>query len=383
MTFVRSNLMFFVVMNAHAQVVSADSSRGARLFETQGCIQCHSVAGKGGQIGPDLSRRVDRDYTPATLASLMWNHAPTMWTAMTQKNIPFTQLDEQAAADLFAYFYSVRFFEKPGDAGRGKRLFTEKHCSQCHGLLQATATGAKPVSEWQAGDHPIELADAMWNHAPDMRASMETAHLRRERLSGQDLSDMLVYLRNLPSERQKEGSFKITAGNRGQELFRTKGCAECHAGALALPPRFRRKTLTDIAAEMWNHEPAMAARMGRTPPHLELDEMRELISYLWARPFFEDSGNANRGKHVFVSKKCSVCHDDAASGAPRLSGAKRPFTSTRMVSALWSHGPAMQQRFQEKSLRWPRFDRHEMSDLIAYLNCGGRANEEGSSADGR
>ena len=33
-------------------------------------------------------------------------------------------LNEQAAADLFAYFYSARFFEMPGDAARGKRAFS-------------------------------------------------------------------------------------------------------------------------------------------------------------------------------------------------------------------------------------------------------------------
>ena len=39
-----------------------------------------------------------------------------------------------------------------------------------------------------------------------------------------------------------------------------------------------------------------------------------------------------------------------------------------MVAALWRHGPAMLQRLNEKHLSWPRFDGHEMSDLIAYLN---------------
>ena len=54
----------------------------------------------------------------------MWNHAPMMWTAIRENSVRPPDLDEQAAADLFAYFYSVRFFENPGDAGRGKQLFT-------------------------------------------------------------------------------------------------------------------------------------------------------------------------------------------------------------------------------------------------------------------
>ena len=40
---------------AALQVVPGDSDRGAKLFETEQCIQCHSVNGRGGKIGPDLS----------------------------------------------------------------------------------------------------------------------------------------------------------------------------------------------------------------------------------------------------------------------------------------------------------------------------------------
>src|SRR6185436_18973253 len=106
-----------------AAVMSVDSQRGERLFQSEGCIRCHSIDGKGGKIAPDLGKRIDRNYTPALLASVMWNHAPTMWATMSQQGIRTTSLDPQAAADLFAYFYAVRFFDKPGDAARGKRLF--------------------------------------------------------------------------------------------------------------------------------------------------------------------------------------------------------------------------------------------------------------------
>ena len=204
---------------------------------------------------------------------------------MRERGLHPDNLDEQAAADLFAFFYSARFFEKPGDAGRGKRLFATRHCSKCHDLTQSLAGVAKPVSEWRSLGHPVELASAMWNHAADMRDTMAVTKLQWSRLSGQDLSDILVYLRNLPGTRQRKLAFETTAGDAGQELFTSKGCAACHVGALALPPRLKGKTLTDIAAEMWNHQPAMAARMGSAPPHLEPGEMRELVSFVWAASF--------------------------------------------------------------------------------------------------
>src|SRR5215472_2653636 len=87
-----------------ADIVAGDARRGEKLFETQQCVQCHSVGGHGGGTAPDLARRVDRDYTPTLMTSLMWNHAPEMWDAMSKRNISRPELNAQSAADLFAYF---------------------------------------------------------------------------------------------------------------------------------------------------------------------------------------------------------------------------------------------------------------------------------------
>ena len=56
--------------------------------------------------------------------------------AMRDRNVHAGDLSEQGGDDLFAYFYSARFFDKPGDAARGKRLFSSKHCAECHGLTE-------------------------------------------------------------------------------------------------------------------------------------------------------------------------------------------------------------------------------------------------------
>src|SRR5436190_6626653 len=114
-----------------ATIFEADARRGADLFASQMCLRCHSVNGQGGRVGPDLGRRRDRDFTPSLLASLMWNHAPGMWAKARGEMIVLPPLSDGQAADLFAYFYSARFFEKPGDAARGKRLFETKHCAEC------------------------------------------------------------------------------------------------------------------------------------------------------------------------------------------------------------------------------------------------------------
>jgi mono/diheme cytochrome c family protein len=361
----RIAILLASAIGARAAVVAADSERGAKLFESLACVECHSVNGKGARIGPDLGRLVARNFTPAALAATMWNHAPAMWASMRDRTIRAGDLDEQAAADLFAYFYSARFFEKPGDAARGKRVFAG--CARCHGLNSPKPPGGPPVSEWQALNYPFVLTEAMWNHLPRMQAAAASQQISLPQLSAQDLVDLLVYLRNLPGMRDKQGGFQTTSGANGEALFQSKGCAGCHQAGSALARRIKGRTLTEIAAAMWNHAPRMAAK-GAQPVHFESGEMRELLSFLWAKQFFEDAGNAASGKRVFGAKHCATCHNDPSSGAPRLTGAGHSYTGATMVSALWHHGPTMLEMMKGKGIQWPRFSAAEMSDLIAYLN---------------
>jgi cytochrome c len=74
-----SGLLTLGLEAAVLPVIPGDSERGEKLFENERCIQCHAIDGKGGSKGPDLGRRIDRNFTPALLASAMWNHAPVMW----------------------------------------------------------------------------------------------------------------------------------------------------------------------------------------------------------------------------------------------------------------------------------------------------------------
>jgi mono/diheme cytochrome c family protein len=350
---------------AVSQRLPADSVRGERLFESEHCIECHSIDGKGGHSATDLGRRFDRDFTPAALTSTMWNHAPTMWSAMRTRNVQSIHLDDQAAADLFAYFYSARFFEKPGDAGRGKRLFTGQSCAQCHGISDRTNPAARPVREWQSLGDAIALTTAMWNHSATMGTELTRKGIKLPEITGQDLTDLLVYLRNLPAARDAIHTFQTTAGSGGKELFESKGCAKCHPGNDApAARRLKGQTLTDVAAQMWDH----GLRIPAAYSHLEPSEMREVLSYVWAAQFFESTGDAGRGKRVFAAKRCATCHDQGTGGAPSLKHGTRKVSEITMVSALWRHGPTMLALMTEKKMPWPRFNAREMSDVIAYLN---------------
>jgi len=347
-----------------ASIVPGDARRGEQLFQSEQCVQCHSFQGKGGSAAPDLARRVDRNFTPALMASLMWNHAPQMWAGMNKAGVSKTSLAPEAAADLFAYFISARYFEKPGDAGRGKQLFMAKHCGDCHGITESKYTGAPPVAKWESLADPVILVQQMWNHAGKMQEAFAERKYKWSQLTPQELTDILVYLQNLPETRNLATNFAFPPSANGQTLFESKGCIKCHTGKMALENKLKNATMTEIAADMWNHAPNMI----KPAPTLSQEEMRQVVSYIWARQYFQASGSAERGKRVFTSQGCAGCHNDPSSGAPKPTKGKEAQPDITMISVLWEHGPRMLERMTERKQAWPRFTAQQMTDLIAYLN---------------
>ena len=124
-----------------------------------------------------------------------------MWAAMKQQGVKKGSMTPEKAADLFAYFVSARYFEKPGDAARGKQAFAARHCADCHGITKSPEAAAPPVAKWDSLADPVILAQQMWNHGPKMRAEFAKRKLAWGKITGQELTDMLVYLQNLPETR--------------------------------------------------------------------------------------------------------------------------------------------------------------------------------------
>ena len=345
--------------------VDADARRGADFFKAQQCLSCHAVKGSGASVGPDLGRRLDRNYTPAGITARMWDHAPVMWAAMGKENMPIPRVNPDEAADLFAFFYAARYFEKLGEAQRGKKFLQDQRCTECHSVNGTGGGVGPPAEKWESLSSPVVLIERMWNHQTQMHNAMAARGIPWPRITSQEVTDMLVYLQNMPQNRNLETSLLLPeAGPDGETLFREKGCAECHKGALALENRLGDSTLTDVAAAMWNHAP----QMRQPPPELSITEWRQLVSYVWAKQFFATRGDPVKGRKVFDTKKCAVCHNDPSSGAPNLSKPAQPYSAIAMVSALWLHGPVMLKMMQARHIVWPQLSQNQMANIIAYLN---------------
>jgi cytochrome c2 len=287
-----------------------------------------------------------------------------MWDAMRRRSMPVPEVTDQDAADLFAYFYVAQFVGRRGDAGQGRRVFRSKQCAGCHGLTTPARQGIRTVAEWPALEDELDLASALWNRAPEMRSALGAAKVPYPLLSAAELTDLIAYLRRLPSAKHPPSGSMPASAETGRRVYTAKRCEVCHTGSNSLESRPTLYTFADFAATLWNHSFRVAAK----PAPLIDAEMEQLVSYLISMQFFEERGDLARGRRVYEGKRCGLCHDDPSSGAPARSAMGGRMTSFDIAAALWKHGPAMLQKMQERRFKWPRFAGSEMADLSAYVH---------------
>ena len=135
---------------------------GRALFAEKRCVECHSAAGAGGPVGPDLVDRTAR-RSPVEFAAAMWNKAPAMTAAMQQRGIAVPTLRPEEMADLVAYLYSVRYFAS-GNISRGWKTAYEKGCLTCHAVFGERGKTAGDLTKYTGLDSPTAIIAALWNH---------------------------------------------------------------------------------------------------------------------------------------------------------------------------------------------------------------------------
>jgi cytochrome c2 len=166
----------------------------------------------------------------------------------------------------------------------------------------------------------------------------------------------------------------------GKELLTSKGCMTCHSiwGAGGdLGPDFARvssnKNLPEILGDFWNHTPKMietALTEGLSWPSFTLDEMENVISYLYYLNIFDNPGDPEAGSITFHRKACDYCHSVGTIGTNRVKSLDhyaRYITPTPLAQAMWNKGPAMTRMQKELGIEMPWFEGREMADLQAFI----------------
>lgn len=371
-----------------AYFVPGDPKKGMKLFFEKGCASCHSVLGEGGRRAPDLARFPAGHLNVAQLVAAMWNHAPEMWEKMELEDHAPPRFTSEEMTDLFSFLYSVRSFDEPGSAERGRRVMSEKRCATCHALEGPGGRPGPNLSAWAAYRNPVVWAQAMWNHAPQMQQAIASRGFAWPVFAGTDMADLIAYVQSQTPAGPAVHMILPDAA-RGHSLFDAKGCVRCHgpaSPAINVSDRFPRgprltargfpQTLGQFAGLMWNHSPQMWQRMraeGIPRPQFTRGEMADLIAYLFSERFLDARGNSLRGQQVFSVKGCSNCHSAAGGRAPLgpdASAWKDKLAAVDLATAMWNHGPVMLETMRKAKISWPRFQEDEVSDLLEFLRSG-------------
>jgi cytochrome c2 len=98
-------------------LVPGDPREGEKVVKTSICLTCHSISGKGGKVGPEFTilNKVNKKppRTFGQLATLMWNHFPEMYQAMSQRGLKPPVFSEKDMINLTAYLFSLQKNNQP------------------------------------------------------------------------------------------------------------------------------------------------------------------------------------------------------------------------------------------------------------------------------
>lgn len=131
------------------------------------------------------------------------------------------------------------------------------------------------------------------------------------------------------------------------------------------------RTVTEVAAAMWNHSSPGSARMrarGMALPRFERNDMADLIAYLYLVRGAVLRGSAARGAAVAREKHCLSCHAGSGPG-PLLDATEAIRTPAHFAAAMWNHGPGMQAYLARAGLAWPVLSARDVADLVAFLGA--------------
>ena len=359
---------------------------GARVFVEKNCVRCHGLGASEGRIGPDLGR-IRFPGTVLDLAGVFWNHVPVMREKMQDLKIVTPHLDPREMADLVAFLTAYRYYltevGQSGSPAGGRTVFEVKRCPKCHAMSGVT-TFDKPgprLDRYKGQYSAIILAQAMWNHSPEMASVMRGVGMPFPRLNGKEMADLLAYLQagNVSGSRERV-YFEPGSPRRGREVFASKRCTTCHAIAgvggrggpdLGTRPQELVGSVSSIAALMWNHSQAMTAEFARRGlPRMTFSggEMADIIAYLYFVNYANVRAKPDHGGVLFAGK-CSPCHTlgDGRQVGPDLQTAAGLTDAVAIMAAMWNHAPAMEQELRKHGFPWPRLEPGDAADLTAFL----------------
>jgi mono/diheme cytochrome c family protein len=214
-----------------------------------------------------------------------------------------------------------------------------------------------------------------------MAEAMKGKGIVRPAFQGKEMVDLIAYI--VAAARDGAGeTAQVIPGTpeRGAKVFGDKRCVACHSvggkGGKVGPElghRGHHVSLTQFASLMWNHGPAMWAKMnelGIQVPRLTGQEMADLLAYLYVSHYFEQAASAGRGRQLVQSKGCLTCHSVRGKGgkiSADFATSKVVGSSASLVAGMWNHSRYMEAETEKQKISWPVLTGPEMADIDRYF----------------
>lgn len=80
--------------------------------------------------------------------------------------------------------------------------------------------------------------------------------------------------------------------------------------------------------------------------------------------------NPNRGRELFASKGCSICHGEdtrGGQGGPNLGESDLHHSAGTIAGNMWNHAPIMREAILGEGRPWPELTGAELRNLYAFL----------------
>jgi mono/diheme cytochrome c family protein len=354
---------------------------GWDVYAKKGCGQCHGVRnGNEGRAAPDLAR-IQSGAGFYELGAAMWNHLPLTGAKMREKGIERPTLTPLDVANVLAFIFTAQYNDELGNTKTGERLFTTKGCVQCHAVGGKGGNVGPALDALKRTNSPVLVAARMWSHGPGIAEAMRAKGIARPTFARNELVDIIAFITATASDPGGETAQILPGTPQGGEtLFRGKQCAVCHTiggkGGKVGPElgRAHHISLTQFAGLMWNHAPAIWARMkerGIEVPQLTGQEMADIVAYLYTSHYFDPAaGSTARGRQVAQTKGCVACHSVRGKGgkvAADFATSNVVGSPAALIAAMWNHSRSMEDQAAKQGLKLPTLNGQELADLSAYL----------------
>jgi cytochrome c2 len=178
----------------------ADAGQGRSLFTSKQCARCHQPRSQPA-IGPALED-LRRPQGAFELAGRLWNHAPAMFTVLTQEGIVWPPLTESEMADLMAYLGAEPARDPAPDLFKGQVTLLRKACLKCHSLRgEGARVGPDLADASPAYASAPAWAATMWQHAPRMAVKALELGILYPRFVDDEMGNLVGFLKSAARSR--------------------------------------------------------------------------------------------------------------------------------------------------------------------------------------